>query len=46
MPNILTVEPGQYLTQIHELFAEYLQWGNSGLKEEFGISLDMPAIYK
>jgi GNAT superfamily N-acetyltransferase len=44
MTYIIAVEPGQYIPQIRELFWEYLQWGNAGLKQEFGISLDMPAI--
>jgi GNAT superfamily N-acetyltransferase len=44
MPNIIVVEQGQYITQLQELFWEYLQWGNAGLKQEFGISLDMPAL--
>jgi GNAT superfamily N-acetyltransferase len=44
MPNIIAVERGQYTAQIQELFWEYLQWGNAGLNQEFGISLDMPAL--
>ena len=44
MSNIIAVEQGQYIPQIQELFSEYLQWGNDGLKQEFGISLDVPAL--
>jgi len=44
MSNIIAVEPGQYTAQIQDLFSEYLYWANGRLSQEFGISLDMPAI--
>ena len=44
MAHIIAIEDDQHTSQIQELFWEYLEWANLRINQQFGVSLDMPAI--
>jgi GNAT superfamily N-acetyltransferase len=42
--RLATANPGQYTSQIRELFWEYLQWANGRVNEEFHVSFDIAGM--
>jgi hypothetical protein len=44
MIQIVIANQEQHAAPVRELFWEYLQWANSKVKENFGVSFDIAAM--
>jgi len=42
--RVVTADKDQHISQIRELFWEYLQWANTRVNREFNVSFDIAAI--
>lgn len=44
MIDLVVAEKDQSLPEIRELFAEYLEWANARINQEFQVSFDIPTL--